>query len=157
MHTSNSSVEYIDDPAELSIGSRTESAEVFQFSVPATPDALPKRVRPVSERMAALERDPVRAALLAEARKELAAELQEEQGETIRSLRLAKGLSQSALAEMIGTKQPHVARIEAGQDIFMSTAKKLAAALGLDMNALDDALQLQDQVKAAARCKNVQV
>lgn len=157
MRTLSSSVEYVDSAADLPIGSCTESAQVYQFSVPSTLEVLPKRVRRVSERMTALEKDPVRAALLAEARKELSAELLGKDGVTIRSLRMAKGMSQAMLADMIGTKQPHVARIESGQDIFMSTARKLAAALALDMNGLDTALQHQDQLKAETRSKNVQV
>lgn len=155
MRTSISSVEYIGSGTALTGGSCTESAQIFQFSVPSVPEVLPKRVRRVSERMATLERDPARAALLAEARKELAEEVLGE-GATVRSLRMARGLSQTMLAEMIGSKQPHVARIEAGHDIHMSTARKLAVALGLDMNGLDAALRHQDQRKAEARDKNVE-
>lgn len=50
---------------------------------------------------------------------------------SLRALRLAKGLSQRELADKIGTKQPHIARIESGQDVQISTVVKLADALGV--------------------------
>jgi ribosome-binding protein aMBF1 (putative translation factor) len=45
------------------------------------------------------------------------------------------GLSQSALARMLGWKQPHVARLEAGDhEPSLSTLARLSAVLGLDFS-----------------------
>jgi transcriptional regulator with XRE-family HTH domain len=61
---------------------------------------------------------------------------------TMRTLRLRRGLSQAQLAEAIGTQQPHVARIERGQaDPQLGTCRRIAHALGVDLNTLDQALQ----------------
>jgi DNA-binding XRE family transcriptional regulator len=46
------------------------------------------------------------------------------------AIRLRRGLSQRALAERIGTSQPHIARLENGQDdVLLGTALRLAEAL----------------------------
>lgn len=56
---------------------------------------------------------------------------------TLRSLRMNRGLSQSQLAAMIGTSQPHVARLEARPEAMMiGTATKLSKALGVDINTI---------------------
>lgn len=61
----------------------------------------------------------------------------------LRTLRLSRGLTQSALATMIGTSQPHVARMEQGNgDIMRDTMRRLCIALEVDMNTLDGALQM---------------
>jgi transcriptional regulator with XRE-family HTH domain len=39
-------------------------------------------------------------------------------GICIKSLREKKGITQEKLAEMVGLKQPHIARIEAGKHSF---------------------------------------
>jgi predicted transcriptional regulator len=60
---------------------------------------------------------------MAERRRELLAELV--------AHRRAAGLSQSQVAERMGTSQPAVARLEAGEvDARMSTLQRYAAALG---------------------------
>lgn len=41
-----------------------------------------------------------------------------ELGKCIKSLRERKGITQKKLAEMVGLKQPHIARIEAGKHSF---------------------------------------
>lgn len=62
--------------------------------------------------------------------------------QTLRTLRLARGLTQTMLARMIGTSQPHLARMENGQgDIMRETMRRLCDALQVDMNTLDQALQ----------------
>jgi DNA-binding XRE family transcriptional regulator len=61
---------------------------------------------------------------------------------SLRTLRLRKGMSQAQLAAAIGTQQPHVVRIERGQaDPQLDTCRRLARALGVDLNTLDQALQ----------------
>jgi transcriptional regulator with XRE-family HTH domain len=48
--------------------------------------------------------------------------------------RHAAGLSQSEVAERMGTSQPAVARLEAGQvDVRVSTVQRYAAAVGRDV------------------------
>lgn len=62
---------------------------------------------------------------------------------TLRALRLRSGLTQSQLAAMIGTSQPHMARMErGGGDVMRDTMRKLSSALSVDMNTIDEALQL---------------
>ncbi|MEJ3750768.1 helix-turn-helix transcriptional regulator [Actinomycetes bacterium KLBMP 9797] len=57
-------------------------------------------------------------------RRELLAELAEQ--------RRAAGLSQAQVAQRMGTSQPAVARLEAGDlDIRMSTVERYAAAIGV--------------------------
>jgi ribosome-binding protein aMBF1 (putative translation factor) len=77
------------------------------------------------------EKDSRKAAAYARARQKLAARLKE--GEpTLAQLRLAKGLSQSQLAEAMGKKQPYVARLESGSnDVQVSTIEALAKALSV--------------------------
>lgn len=61
---------------------------------------------------------------------------------TLRTLRLASGLTQTMLAKRIGTSQPHLARMEKGQgDIMRDTMRRLCEALRVDMNTLDQAMQ----------------
>ena len=71
---------------------------------------------------------------------------------TVRALRLRKGLSQTALAKLIGSSQPHIARIERGtEDIQTSTFRKLASALGIDCNQMDEALRNQERANQGNR------
>lgn len=67
-------------------------------------------------------------------------------GETIRSLRLRKGWSQSQLAEQLNTSQSHVARIERGsENVTIDTCRRLSVVLGVDLNQLNQALMIQEQ------------
>ena len=55
-------------------------------------------------------------------------------GSCIKSLREKKGITQEKLAEMVGLKQPHIARIEAGKhsfgiDQYISIIKELGCIL----------------------------
>lgn len=74
------------------------------------------------------EADPVKAALLAQARQRLAGELPVS---PLAALRMRYGLSQRALAERCGMGQPHVAKIEqATHDPKTSTVQRMAEAMG---------------------------
>jgi len=56
-------------------------------------------------------------------------------GESIAAYRLRRGWTQKQLADAYGdkgTSQSHIAKIEAGEDVRISTAEKLADALGVD-------------------------
>jgi DNA-binding XRE family transcriptional regulator len=95
----------------------------------------------IEEVMAAHEANPHRHALLVQARQELAERLPN-QTRGIAALRLKQGLSQRQLAELIGTSQPHVARIEAGRDdIKLETARRLCAALHVSLDEIDAAVR----------------
>ena len=110
------------------------------------------KLTPVSDVIADWEQNPQRRAAMEEARRWAATALGDD-GDTVRTLRLRKGWSQARLASEISTSQSHVARIEAGtENVSVDTCRRLAAALAVDMNALDQALRQQEsraQAKAA--------
>ncbi len=59
---------------------------------------------------------------------------------TLRTLRLAAGLSQEQLAAIMDTSQPQIARLESGrQDLSLSTMKRLSVALNVDIHEILDA------------------
>lgn len=94
------------------------------------------KAKSVTELAAKYEADPRKAAALARAREKLADRLGRARGEataaTLAQLRLQKGLSQTRLAEILGLKQPYVARVERGEEnLTMSTMENFAAALGV--------------------------
>lgn len=116
--------------------------------------AIPPNCRPISEVAAEWAQDEQRRQMLAEARQWLANTFHGQDGDTVRALRLRRGWSQSQLAEAIKTSQSHVARIERGtENVTIQTCRRLCAALGIDMNTLDQALRRQEviaQSKGAA-------
>jgi len=60
---------------------------------------------------------------------------------TLKSLRLAAGLSQAQLADAVGTSQPRIARIEAGrEEMGLNFARRLAEVLGVDVNTVAEAV-----------------
>ena len=71
---------------------------------------------------------------LAEKRKDpefVEADKELEPGYQIARLRIQRGLTQAQLAELVGTKQPSIARLEAGESLpSLSFLEKVAAALG---------------------------
>ena len=98
------------------------------------------------------EKDGERRAAIEEARRWAADALHGEDGDTVRTLRLRKGWSQTRLAEKLSTSQPHVVRIERGtENLTIETCRKLCDALGIDMNTLDQALKHQEAVARAKR------
>lgn len=79
------------------------------------------------------EQDPERAAAFEEARKWVANSFYKDEQESIRTLRLKKGLSQARLAALANTTQAHIARIETGStDCQVGTLQRIAKALGVD-------------------------
>jgi DNA-binding XRE family transcriptional regulator len=117
-------------------------ANVFYISDRAAHmrDELPQDFVSIQDVVVRSERSPDRAERIKAARKRLASRLFD--GEpTLKSLRLHCGLSQATLAAMIGTSQPHIARIESGSDALMiETCRRLCTAFEVDMNTLDRAL-----------------
>lgn len=98
----------------------------------------------VSEVVSRYESDPSRRQALVEARKELAQD--PALANTLSALRLRLGLSQSDLAAIYGTSQPHIARIEAGDDVRVSTVRKLSAALQVTPEVILNAILQRTQV-----------
>lgn len=113
-----------------------------QFALSAAVPAA--KLTPVSDVIADWEQNPQRRAAMEEARRWAATALGDD-GDTVRTLRLRKGWSQARLASEISTSQSHVAQIEAGtENVSVDTCRRLAAALTIDMNALDQALRQQE-------------
>ena len=99
----------------------------------------PAGFRSIEDRLAEAERKPNRAAALAKARQRLAQAVQPDA--PLAALRMRCGFSQRTLAERIGTSQSRLSRIEAGlDDPRWSTVRKLAAALAVDVNTIDEAI-----------------
>lgn len=100
---------------------------------------MPAGYREIGDVIAKYEKDPRKAKLLANARRELSAALGQEK--TLSALRLQKGMSQAKLAEAIGTSQSRLSRIECGlDDILLSTFEKLVIALDVSRDQLAIAL-----------------
>ncbi len=110
-------------------------------------EQVPARHKPIESLVEKWSADPGRRVALEDARRWLADAFYTAGGDTVRTLRLRKGLSQATLAATIGTSQPHIARIERGtENLMMDTCRRLAAALGIDMNTLDLALRRQESL-----------
>jgi len=87
----------------------------------------------VNERAARIANREERQAALAKARTWLSEKAYAGQSETLKKLRLEKGMSQQQLATAAKSTQAQIARIEAGtRDVQVSTIEKLAAALQVD-------------------------
>jgi ribosome-binding protein aMBF1 (putative translation factor) len=101
----------------------------------------PPNFRRIGDVVAAHSQIPERAAALAAARQRLAVTIESVEGETIRARRLSLGLSQAGLARMLGTSQPHVARIENGladpNKLYFNTVRKLADALQVNLETVE--------------------
>jgi DNA-binding transcriptional regulator YiaG len=67
-------------------------------------------------------------------------------GDTLKSLRLSAGLSQTQFAEAIATSQSHVSRLEARiEKPNEDTMRRMAAVLKIDFNTLLNALARADR------------
>jgi len=90
----------------------------------------------IKTRIARLEKNPERAAALAKARERIGSALQSvdtDHEHTLASMRLRAGLSQARLAELMGTQQPNIARLEKNPaGLQAATVLKLAKALKVD-------------------------
>lgn len=111
--------------------------------VPETAD-LPAGHLDIDDVVARFEQDPARAAALEEARRTIASRHYGGSG-GLAALRLRKGWSQRRLAEAIGVKQPHIARLESGQnEPSLGTVRKLSAALDVTVEEIVNAFDGQD-------------
>ena len=103
--------------------------------------SLPEDFIEIDEFVSEQEKDPQFENALKQSRRLIADKIYPEP-ETISKLRLERGLSQKQLADLIGSSQPHIARIESGrEDIRLSTVKKLSEALDLSVSEVIDALE----------------
>lgn len=118
---------------------------VFNFDdhVNSNVDAPPQH-KTIGELVNRWGRDEKRRVAMEQARKWVADTFHAEDGDTVRTLRLRNGWSQSQLATKLGTSQPHVVRIERGtENLTIETCRRLCSVLGVDMNTLDQALRRQ--------------
>lgn len=108
----------------------------FDWHVPVA-SALPPSLTTV-DALVARQVTAGRGASLTAARERLAARMCDGVPATLQEARLRAGLSQVALAKILGTSQPRIARLEAGREDNpgLRTLRSLADALRLDMNAV---------------------
>ncbi|WP_211466831.1 helix-turn-helix domain-containing protein [Collimonas silvisoli] len=111
----------------------------LDMSAPERPAGLPgKSINTLVQKW---EEDPRKAQALQRARARLSKEVETNIALSLAQLRLSKGLSQTKLAELMGCRQPYIARLETGEDdMKMSTIEKLATALGLPLNTIFSAV-----------------
>lgn len=130
--------------------STLEPCQVFQFGEYVEPVAnAPDKHTSIGDLVAQWDADPARRKVMQAARHWAAREFHGADGGTLRTLRLQKGLSQQQLASTIGTSQPHIARIEGGADnLNIDTCRRIARALGIDLNTIDQALLQQQELNA---------
>lgn len=128
--------------------SSISSCKVFEFEAYTPPQkAKPDGYKSISEIVDRWEKDESRREALKKARTRIKNKFYGEDGETVRTIRLSKGLSQEQLATLIGTSQPHIAKIERGtQNVLIDTCRRLCEVLGIDMNRLNEALTRQDEL-----------
>lgn len=125
------------DDLQTAIG-RDQSVCVEAVALPARVSKQTSEDRSIRSIIARRENsDPAYRERMAAARARVARQAFDDQPESIAAARLRKGLSQMKLAELLGTSQPHVAKIEAGKvRIQFSTAVQLADALGISLDQL---------------------
>lgn len=71
------------------------------------------------------------------ARTALSTELDAATPDSLAKLRLRRGMSQTQLAQAIGTSQPHIAKIESGSlQLYWNTATKIADALAVSLDEI---------------------
>lgn len=127
-----------------------EILQIDHYRAAAPAPALPDGFVSLEDLLAEVAAEPAAQPLLEDAQRWLGETLQAEEGVTLRTLRLRRGLSQAQLAAMLGMQQPNVARMERGQDnMVLATCRRLAEALGVDLNTLDAAVRQQQSLRAA--------
>lgn len=110
-----------------------------------TKDGAPPNFKTIGTLIDGWGKNEKRRALLAQARQWVAQTSDVADGDTVRTLRLRKGWSQTQLADAIASRQSHIARIESGTGhVTIDTCRRLCEALGVDMNTLDAALRRQE-------------
>lgn len=124
-----------------SVHTATSPCKVYSFEKFQFEDPLPLRTKAVSEIAQRWAKNADMQPRLQRARARLAGLSGADDG-GIRAIRLRAGLSQTELARVIGTSQPHIARIEGGTaEPTLDTCRRLASALGVDLNAIGRAFE----------------
>jgi ribosome-binding protein aMBF1 (putative translation factor) len=109
-------------------------------NIPGVQSNIDSEFEDIDKVVAAHERNEQRREYIENARRQVAERFpQETIG--IAALRMRLGWSQQRLADEIGTSQPHIARIEAGRDILLDTARRLASALQVTLLDIDAAVR----------------
>lgn len=137
------------DSSELVEQSSTTPVPCRVFKINySTPTPQPKKGRTLSSFISDWTKDEEKSSALSEARTWLGNTVEiSGEGETIKSLRLKRGLSQAQLAELMQTSQPHIARIEKGRDsVTLETLCKLSEHLKADYNSIVHAIKLQESI-----------
>ena len=119
--------------------------------MPMSPnESVPENYLSIDDLVSEFGADAKTRAELEEGRRWVADAFYAGDGDTVRTLRLKKGWSQTQLADELATSQSHVARIERGtENLYINTCRKLCAALDIDMNTLNELLQRQAVITAA--------
>ena len=126
---------------------------VRQF-FPAPPPAI-GRTRSLRAVLAKRESDPKFSPYLVEARRRLARDAFPDAGKrSLQGLRLAAGLSQTQLAEKVGTAQSHIALIEQGKndpgtDLIVRIAEALAVESEVVFSSIRAARNERKQARAS--------
>ncbi len=122
--------------------------QVFEFQAYVTQlPVVPAKYTSVSQLVAEWEEKDESRNALDDGRTWVAETFYGEDGDTVRTMRLRKGWSQAHLAKELATSQSHIARIERGtENLTIETCRKLARALGIDLNTLDQALKRQEVI-----------
>lgn len=116
-----------------------------QFTAPLA--SAPEKHTDIDDLVDKWEIDDKRRVALEEARSWIADTFHSQDGDTVRTMRLRKGWSQSQLASELGTSQPHIYRIERGtENLAIDTCRRLCKALEIDMNTLEQALSHQEKI-----------
>lgn len=138
--TSLGSQPFGDFPAATAPATTRGAVIYADFSSTTDVEQLPDGYQDIDNLVAEDERDPARRAAI-EAGRKIIAERYYKDASGLAVLRLKHGWSQRTLADAIGVKQPHIARLEIGQnDPSLGTMRKLAAALGVTIEDIVRAL-----------------
>ncbi|WP_165493852.1 helix-turn-helix transcriptional regulator [Azotobacter chroococcum] len=132
----------IEEKPPTPAGSNSPRIATFEISISSS--SLSKKHTAFDALMMELETDPANAKELAEAGAWVADNFYKDDGETLKTARLRKGLSQKQLAALIGTSQPHIANLESGRvEPNISTAQKLCKVLNLRFGDIPAILERQ--------------
>jgi len=110
----------------------------------------PAHHKPIGTLVGEWDKNDKRRVAMEQARQWIVETFHVEDADTVRTLRLRKGWSQTQLAKELATSQPHVTRIERGtENLSIETCRRLCSVLGIDMNTLDQALRKQEALSQA--------
>jgi len=124
-------------------------AVVVRIEKAVLPIPLSQKNSAFAKLIARLDSSDVHKAGMAEARSWVADSVLVDEGDTVRTLRLKKGLNQTQFAALLGTTQAHVARLEKGNtDPQRSTCKRMREVLGISADKLDEIMDRQEKAYA---------